>query len=288
MRPIWTGSISFGLVNIPVKLYLAAQSERTSFRMLHKADRAPIQFRRFCSVEEKEVPFEDIGRGYEYEKDQFVLVEDQDLERLDQPSARVIEVQQFVSSDEIASVFLESPYYLEPAKGAERAYALLREALRQSERVGIGRVALREREHLALIHGYGRTLCLTTLRFSGEIRDPAGLAIPPDDMDLPKQQIDLALMLIDQLTAPFAPTAFPDTYAEQVQKMLRDKLAGLPPSAKAPAPTRAQVVDLADVLQQSIDQAKKREKPAAATPADDRGERRAPRQAAARQARKKK
>ncbi|HEY3445062.1 MAG TPA: Ku protein [Myxococcales bacterium] len=287
MRPIWSGSISFGLVNIPVKLYLAAHSDRASFRMLHKADQAPIQFRRFCSAEEKEVPYEEISRGFEFEKGQFVVIEDQDFERIERPSSRIVEVQQFVPREEVAPVFLETPYYLEPTKGAERAYALLREALRRSDRVGIGRVAFREREHLALVHGYGEALCLTTLRFSTEIREASGLAIPPAEMELPEKQLELALMLIDQLAAPFDPNAFPDTQAEQVQKMIQDKLAGMPVPKKAPARLPAQVVDLADVLQQSIDQARQQRQPRGGGAGEERGERRAPRQAAAREARRK-
>ncbi len=282
MRPIWTGAISFGLVNIPVKLYLAASSGRASFRMLHKADEAPIQFRRFCSLEEKEVPYEEITRGYEYERGAFVVVEDEDFERIERPSTRVVEVQQFVPREEVPPVYLDTPYYLEPAKGAERAYALLREGLRRSERVGVGRVALREREHLALVHGYREALCLTTLRFASEIRDVSSLAIPPEDLELPEKQLELALMLIDQLAAPFDPEAFPDTQAEQVQRMIQDKLAGMPVPTKAPAKLPAQVVDLADVLQRSIDEARQRR-----GGAEERGERRAPRQAAARESRKK-
>ncbi|MGC4113418.1 MAG: Ku protein [Myxococcales bacterium] len=294
MRPLWSGSISFGLVNIPVKLYLAAQSERVSFRMLHRSDEAPIQFRRFCSVEEKEVPYQEIARGFEYEKGAFVLIEDQDFERVERPSARVVDVQQFVPRQDVPPVFLETPYYLEPSKGAERAYALLREALRRSDKVGIGRLAFREKEHLALVHGYGDALCLTTLRYATEIREASGLAIPPAELDLPEKQLELALMLIDQLSGPFDPSAFVDTQAEQIQQMIQDKLAGMPVPKKAPARLPAQVVDLADVLQQSIDQAKRQQRPGAGSEAEEakdidsaRGERRAPRQAAAREARRK-
>lgn len=283
MRPIWTGSISFGLVNIPVKLYLAAKSERFSFRMLHQADEAPVQFRRFCSAEEKEIPYEEIVRGYEYEKGAFVVIADEDFDRIERAAARVVDVQQFVGREEIDPVFFETPYYLEPTKGAERAYALLREALRRSDKVGVGRVVLREREYVAAVHLVGNALCLSTMRYASEIRGAESLAIPPEGTELNERQLDLALMLIDQLSAPFDAAAFKDDYHERVAQMIEEKLAGLPAPTKAAARAGpAQVVDLAEVLQRSIDQAK--QKPDKAEP---HGERRAPRQAAARESRRR-
>lgn len=277
MRPIWTGSISFGLVNIPVKLYLAARSERPGFRMLHKPDEGPIQFRRFCSLEEKEVAYEEIVRGFEYEKGAFVVIEDEDFDRIERPSSRVIEVQQFVGRDEIEPIFFETPYYLEPTKGAERAYALMRAALRKSAKVGVGRVAFREREHLAVVHGSGNALCLSTIRYAHDIRSTEGLAIPDESADLPEKQVDLALTLMEQLSAPFDATSFRDDYQEKVEQMIQEKLAGMPAPKRAPARLPAQIVDLADVLQKSIDEAKKK--------GTDRGERRAPQHLAARAAR---
>ncbi|MBI5546290.1 MAG: Ku protein [Deltaproteobacteria bacterium] len=277
MRPIWTGSISFGLVNIPVKLYLAAKSERFSFRMLHRPDEGPIQFRRFCSLEEKEVAYEDIVRGYEYERGRFVVVEDGDFDRIERAASRMVEVQQFVRREEIDPVFFETPYYLEPTKGAEKAYALLREALRRSQKVGIGRVVLREREYVAAVHLVGGALCMSTLRYASELRSAEALGIPSEGGPLPEKQLELALMLIDQLSAPYDPQAFRDDYHERVSQMIQEKLAGLPAPAKAPAAAPAQVVDLAEVLQRSIDEAKQKAQ----------GERRAPRQVAARESRRR-
>jgi DNA end-binding protein Ku len=286
MRPIWGGSISFGLVNIPVKLYLAAKSERVSFRMLHDKDEAPIQFRRFCSLEEAPVQSDEIARGFEFEKGRFVLIEDEDFERIPKAASRTVDIVQFVGREEIDPIFFETPYFLEPARGAERAYALLREALRRSGKVGVARVALREREYVAAVHVVGSTIMMSTLRYADELREPAGLNIPAEGVELQPKQVDLALMLVEQLAAPFDPQAFKDTYREQVAQMIQQKLAGMPLPEKAAAPApMAQVVDLVEVLQRSINQAKQGS--LFEGPLEEKGERRAPSQAAAHTARRK-
>ncbi len=285
MRPIWTGSLSFGLVNIPVKLYLAAQSERIGFRLLHKTDGATIQFRRFCSLEEKEVAYEEVTRGFEYEKGRFVEVTDDDLSRIPRAAARVLDIQQFVGRDEIPALLYETPYFLEPANGAERAYALLREALRRANKVGIARLVLREREYVAAVHLSDSALMLSTLRYAAELRDPSSLGIPAEDAALPEKQLDLALMLIDQLTSPFDLKAYRDDAQESIAKMIQGKLQGQPAPTLPALPPAVQVVDLADVLQRSIDEAS-RKAPAGQTggeaDAPESGTRRAPRAAAAR------
>ena len=286
MRPIWGGSISFGLVNIPVKLYLAAKSERIGFRMLHREDQAPVQFRRFCSAEEREIPYEEIARGFEYEKGRYLLIEDEDFDRIERVAARTVDIQQFVDRDEINPTFFETPYFLEPARGAERAYALLRDALRRANKVGIARVVLKEREYLAAVHVVGSALMMSTLRYAADLREPSGLNIPAEGAELPDKQLDLALMLVEQLAAPFEPEAFRDTYNEQVSAMIQQKLAGVPPPERAEAPgAPAQVVDLVEVLQRSINQAKQRA--GARSEQQETGERRAPAQAVARTARRR-
>jgi DNA end-binding protein Ku len=288
MRPIWAGSISFGLVNIPIKLYLAAHSERFSFRMLHGKDEAPIQFKRFCSLEEQEVPYQEIVRGYEYQKGQYVVVEDQDFERIERAPAKVVDIQQFIDADELNAMFFDTPYYLEPARGAEKAYALLREALRRSGKIGIARVVLKEREYMAAVQPIGDALCMSTLRYANEIRDSNELNIP-GEIDLPEKQIDLALMLVEQLSAEFHPEQYRDDYQAKVAEMIQQKLEGLPAPKKAPAAAPSgQVVDLVEVLQQSISQARGRAPEPEAAEAEE-GARRAPRRPmAARSARARK
>lgn len=284
MRPIWGGSISFGLVNIPVKLYLAAKSERISFRMLHGPDQAPVQFRRFCSLEEREVPYGEIARGWEYEKGRYLVIEDEDLDRIERGAARTVDIQQFVDRDQISPVLFETPYFLEPTRGAERAYVLLREALRRSGKVGIARVLLKERAYLAAVLVNGPALVMSTLRYAAELREPSGLNIPPEQEELPAKQLELALMLVEQLASGFHPENYRDDYQERVEQMIREKLEGLPPPGKGEDERpSAQVVDLVEVLQRSLAEVNQQRASGALS-----GEMRAPRQVAARTTRRRK
>lgn len=271
MRPIWKGSISFGLVNIPVSLYLAAKSERVSFKMLHAEDQGRIHYKRVCEIDGQEVPWDEIVKGYEYAKGRYVPIDDEDLESIDIGLARTVDIVQFVEQAEIDPVFYDKPYFLEPVRGAERAYALLREALVRSGKVGIARVVFREREYLAAVRPRGDVLAMDTMRFAAELRDAGELHLPSGAAtDLPDKQVDLALMLIEQLSAPWDPEAWTDRYQEAVQRMIERKLQGLPmPEVTAPAPT-GEVIDLAEILRRSLEQAGAEEKPPA-------GERRAPR-----------
>lgn len=253
MRPIWKGSISFGLVNIPVSLYLAAKSERVSFKMLHAPDQGRIHYKRVCEVDEQEVPWDEIVKGYEYQRGEYVEINDEDLDGIDIGLSHVVDIVQFVDGVEIDPVFYDKPYYLEPSRGSERAYSLLREALVRSGKVGIARVVFREREYLAAVRPRGEMLGLDTMRFAAEIRDPAELHRPTGAAgDLPEQQMDLAMLLIDQLTAPWQPEAFTDRYQEAVSRMIDRKLQGLPAPTRAAAPRRGEVIDLAEILRQSL------------------------------------
>lgn len=289
MRPTWKGSISFGLVNIPVNLYLAAKSERVSFKMLHAPDQGRIHYRRVCEVDEQEVPWDEIVKGYEYRRGEYVEITDEDLDGIDIGLSQVIDIQQFVDAAEIDPVFYDKPYYVEPGRGAERAYALLREALIRSGKVGIARVVFREREYLAAVRPRGEILALDTMRFATEIRDAGDLHLPSGAAtELPGQQIDLAMMLIDQLAASWDPAAFTDRYQEAVQRMIDRKLQGLPAPARPAARPMGEVVDLAEILRQSLARAQGGGEQPEAEEAPARGERRAPAQArAARTAKEK-
>ncbi|WP_373048468.1 Ku protein [Vulgatibacter sp.] len=257
MRPIWKGSISFGLVNIPVSIYLAARSERVGFKMLHAPDQGRIHYKRVCEVDGEEVPWEEIVKGYEYAKGRYVEITDEDLESIDIGLARTVDIVQFVDQEEIDPVFYDKPYFLEPTKGAERAYALLREALVRSGKVGIARVVFREREYLAAVRPRGEALALDTMRFATELRDQGELHLPAGAAtELPEKQIDLALMLVEQLTAPWDPDKYADRYQEAVQRMIDRKLEGLPLPAAAPAPATGEVIDLAEILRRSLEQAR--------------------------------
>lgn len=277
MRPTWRGSISFGLVNIPVSLYLAAKSERVSFKMLHAPDQGRIHYKRVCEVDGEEVPWDEIVKGYEFRRGEYVEITDEDLDAIDIGLSQVIDIQQFVQSSEIDPVFYDKPYYIEPGRGAERAYALLREALLRSGKVGIARVVFREREYLAAVRPRGEGLALDTMRFASEIRDTGDLHLPAGAAaDVADQQIDLAMMLIDQLSAPWDPEAFTDRYQEAISRMIDRKLEGLPAPARPAARPVGEIVDLAEILRQSLARAQGQGEAGGEEAAPERGERRAP------------
>lgn len=274
MRPIWTGSISFGLVNIPVKVYLAAGSQRISFHLLHAKDMGRLHYQRVCEVDGEVVPWEETIKGYEHAKGRYVPISPEDLDSIDIGLARTVDILQFVDAGSIDPVYFDAPYFLEPVSGAERAYALLREALRRSEKVGIARVVFRDREHLAVVRVRGEAIVLVTLRFAAEIRDEGELSLPEGEAArLPSKQVDLALTLVDQLAGPWKPEEYEDRYHDALKRLIDHKLEGEPLPKPAAAPRKAEVIDLADVLRRSLEAAGKR--PAA-------GARSSPRKAAAR------
>src|SRR5437762_4814073 len=194
MRSLWKGAITFGLVNIPVALYPATTRSDLSFRQLHAKDAAPIAYRRVCTAENVEVPWPEIAKGYEYAKGEFVVMTDEDFKNADVDANQTIDIRDFVPGDAIDFTYFEQPYYLEPTATGAKAYALLREALKRSGRVGIATVVLRQREHLAAVKAAGDEMTLTKMRFAHEIATPSGLDTPAD-AGLDRREIDLALQL---------------------------------------------------------------------------------------------
>ncbi len=252
-RDIWSGMISFGLVNIPVRLYSPTAREQLDLDYLHKTDFAPIHYTKTCSVDGQEVPFKDVVRGYKLGKDSYVIVTDQDLKRASPRKTNSIDISDFVDEMEIDPVYFEKPYYLEPERSAYKSYALLCEALRETEKVGIAKFVLRNREHLAAVRPDGEVLVLEQLRFQNEVRLPRR----PEDMPRPKlsrKELDMAVQLINQLTSEFTPSAYKDTYIEEVRRVIEEKAKGKvrrPKGAeKAPGPTRTP--DLMAKLRASI------------------------------------
>src|SRR5215469_1899904 len=191
MRAIWKGHISFALVTIPISLFSATKRNELSFHYLHKKDLSPVSYKRFCDTEDVEVPWDEITKGYEYEKGQFVEITDEDLDRADIELTKTIQIMEFVQEEEIDPVFFDKPYYLEPQKGGERAYALMRDALAQSRKVGIAKVVLKSREHLAAVKTVGDMMTLQTMRFAHEIVDSGTLNLPKA-ADVSKKEMDLA------------------------------------------------------------------------------------------------
>jgi DNA end-binding protein Ku len=252
-RAIWKGSISFGLVTIPVSLYPSGESaEQIGFRQLHRTDLAPIQYRRVCSAEGTEVPWGEIAKGYEHAKGQFVVVTDEDLAKARVEATQAIDVRDFVPAGEIPWTFFESAYYVEPAKPGFRAYALLREALKESGRVGIGSVVLRQREHLGALAPSGDVLVLAMMKFAQELRSPDELSLPRD-VAVDPRELQLARQLIDSLAADWKPEQYRDSYVDAIRQVIEQKVEGKEITAPERKP-RAKVIDLMEALRRSIDE----------------------------------
>lgn len=262
MRSMWKGSIVFGLVNIPVKLYVATQDQELKFNLLHKKDNSEIKYVRICKQEEKEVPWNEIVKGYEVAKGEYVVFDDKDFEKVDQARTKTIDIQAFVNADEIDSAYYMKPYFLEPEKNGSKAYALLREALQKSKKVGLAKFVLRNREHLGVIKAYEETLVLNQIRYQEELLQPKSLDLPAGKA-APKE-LDLALDLINRLTIEFNPHDYKDTYVEEVKEMIMKKAKGLKIQPKKEPVKRAQVHDLMGLLKASL--SKKEKKSTAATP----------------------
>jgi DNA end-binding protein Ku len=257
MRAIWKGNISFALVSIPISLFSATRRSELSFHYLHKKDMSTVSYKRFCDTENTEVPWEEITRGYEYEKDHYVEITDEDLDKADIELTKTIQIQEFVQETEIDPVYFDKPYYLEPQKGGERAYALMRDALAQSKKVGIAKVVLKSREHLAAVKSVGDMLTLQTMRFSHEIVDAGSLNLPAK-AEISKKEMDLANTLIDSMSDKFDPNRYKDDYYDKVLGIIQMKVAGVSPEVPAlKGPGPAKVVDLMEILKQSLTETKK-------------------------------
>jgi DNA end-binding protein Ku len=263
MRAIWKGSISFGLVNIPIGLYSATRSaNEVKLKMLRASDLSPIRYKRVAEADDLEVPWEEIIKGFEYEKGQFVPISKSDFERVNIKSTQTVDIKEFVSLDEIDPMFFDRPYYLAPEKGGGKAYALLRNALQNSKKVGIAKVVIKTREHLAAVKPLGNALVLELMHFAEQLLDVSELKIP-DQVDLGKKEIAMAESLIEGMTDQWEPEKYKDEYSEALLQVIEEKVAAggkeLPPARKPRPPGK--VVDLVAVLQQSLDEAKARKKP---------------------------
>ena len=250
-RPVWKGAVTFGLVSVPVNLFPATRRQaELSFRLLHKKDKAPVEYKRFCTVEEVEVAWNDIVKGYEYEKGSFVLMTDEDFAKAKTESTETLEIRDFVPLTQINLAHFESPYWLEPTKAGRKAYVLLREALEESGRVGIGTFVMRQREHLAALRPAGHALMVTTLRFVDEIRSAEDLEIPREEK-LARKEIELAKKLVDTLADDWKPEQYKDTYHDALRAAIEQKLEGK--EIEAPAPRKpARVVNLMQALEESL------------------------------------
>ena len=266
MRPLWKGAISFGLVNIPVGLYSATQSGREiKFRMLRDSDLSPIRYKRVAEADGKEVDWGHIVKGYEYEKDNYIVLTAEDFERVDLKSNQVVDIREFVSLSEIDPRFFDEPYFLAPEKGGDKAYALLRDALKQSGKVGIAKVVIRPpREHLAAVKPLNGVLTLELMHFADELRDATDLKISHPATG-PKE-LNMALSLVDGMADKWQPEKYHDEYRDALLKLIEQKIhargKALPARKHAPAGP-GKIVDLASVLQESLNQIQKGRKKSA-------------------------
>ncbi len=260
MRPIWKGSISFGLVTIPVQVLPATSAaEKISFRMLRKHDLSPIKYRRVAEVDDKEVPWEEIVKGYEFEKGKFVVFEEEDFDKVELESVDSIAIQEFVDLAQINPIFFDKPYYIEPLKGGAAAYGLLRDVLADANKVGIAKVAMRGRQHLAALKANGPLLVLELMHFASEIAPAEGVKVP--EAKAGAREKDMARALIDQMSGKWEPERYKDEYATAVMKLIDKKIAAggkeLAGAKKRAVPAATNVVDLVAVLQQSLNQSGK-------------------------------
>jgi DNA end-binding protein Ku len=254
-RAIWSGSISFGLLNVPVKLYSAVARRGISLREIRESDGARIRHRRVAEGTDEEVPYEKIVKAYEIAEDRYIPLAKSELEALAPEKSRAIEVQDFVDLEEIDPIYFDSPYYLGPAAGAERAYSLLAKAMEESGKVAIARFVFRNKEHLAALRPGDGVLTLTTMRFADEVVPPSELddVLPAEKPKIGKREVEMAEQLIDSLTHRFDPAAYRDEYREQLLAMIERKAAGeevVAAPSEEREPTKAP--DLMEALEQSI------------------------------------
>jgi len=253
-RALWKGSISFGLVNIPIELHTAVRNHRPKFRMLHAKDKSPVKFERVCVRDGKPVAWEDLVKGYEYEKGRFVVLTKEDFQAAALSKTRTVDIIDFVKADEIDDRFFETPYYLTPTKGGERAYALLREAIRESGRVGIAKFILRDAQHLAALEVIEDALVLTMMRFADELVDTKPFEFP-STQGIRKPELEMAKALVENLAAEWDPSKYTDEYRDNLMKVIKAKMKGKTFEVEAEAePRDTKVVDLMERLRQSLAQ----------------------------------
>ncbi|MBA3815958.1 MAG: Ku protein [Parachlamydiaceae bacterium] len=255
MRPLWKGSISFGLVHIPVKMYVATHDHDLKFVMLHKKDLSQVRYARMCKVEEKEIPWSEIVKGYEYSAGEYVIIEDEDLKKINLNKSKTIEILHFINEEEIDTIYYSKPYFLEPEKNAGKAYQLLLEAMNKSKKIGIAKFVIHNREHLAVIKPYENTIILNELRYDAELNNTKDLQIPNDIKSSP-QDLSIAIKLIDHLTTPFKAKQYVDTYVEELTDMIEKKAKGKKIHPKGEKVQASKIHDITALLKASLEEPK--------------------------------
>ena len=253
MASIWKGSLTFGLVNIPVELRTAVRSDHISFRLLHEEDLSPVKYERVCQRDGEPVPWNEIVKGYEYEKGKFVVLTDEDFKAAALEGSKTIDILDFVQESEIDPRYFETPYYLTPSKGGEKAYALLREAIRNAGAVGIGKIIIRQSQHLAGIKVVGDALVLEIMRFANELVDVSDYTFPDASL-VREQELKMAEQLVANLAEPFDPERYTDDYRANLMKVIKAKMKGKKVVLREEdeEPADAKVIDLMSRLQASL------------------------------------
>ena len=252
-RALWKGSLSFGLVNIPVELHTAVRDHRPHFRMLHAKDKSPVRFERVCIRDGRPVAWEDLVKGYEYAKGRFVVLTKDDFKAAAVEKTKRVDILDFVEAQEIDDRYFETPYYLVPSQGGDQSYALLREAMRESGRVGIARFILRDAQHLAAVEVIEDALVLSVMRFADELVDVDQFRFPAAKT-LRKPELDMAKMLVNSLAAEWKPEKYADQYRENLMRIIKGKIKGREVELEPIEERRpAEVVDLMERLRKSLE-----------------------------------
>ena len=264
LHTVWKGSISFGLVNIPVKLHAATENKDIKLRQLHKDCHTPISYAKVCEGCKEEVKNEDIVKAYEYSKNKFVILDAEELEKLKKENEdKAVEIIDFVKLEEIDPIYFERSYFMAPDSGGGKAYSLLREALQESGKIGVAKIMIRSKEQLAIVRVYKETLVMETIHFPDEVRSSADVPNIPVDQTVVKKELDTALMLVDQLTTEFEPEKYTDDYRTALMELIEEKKAGndIVTTSEKQTELPSNVTDLMSALQASLDKTKKK-KPA--------------------------
>jgi len=257
MHTMWKGSISFGLVNIPIKLHTATEDKDIKLRTLHNKCHAPIKYEKICSVCEEEVKPEDIVKAYEYTKGKFVVLDQEELEKLRKENEeKAVEIIDFVKIEEIDPVYFDRSYYMSPNEGGGKAYSLLRKALQESQKVGLAKIIIRSKEQLAVIRVYENTLVMETIHYPDEVRKAGDVPNVPSEDKVTQKELDTAILLIDQLTSVFEPEKYTDDYRTALLELIESKRTGKETVTTAAKEVPSNVTDLMAALQASIDRTK--------------------------------
>jgi DNA end-binding protein Ku len=258
MRAIWKGAISFGLVNIPVSLYPATRREQLKFRLLRASDLSPVNYKRVAEADGKEVPWEQIVKGYEHEKGKFVVLRDEDFARVDIEATQTVDITDFVELAEVNPMFFSKPYWMEPQKSGTKAYALLREALEKTEKIGVAKVVIKTRQHLAAVKAQDDLLVLELMHFADELIDTKRMRVA--EVAPGRKELAMAETLIGNMTTKWDPKRYTDDYYDALEKVIEEKIKHPEKKGrKAKAPSKSsKIIDLVAVLQKSLSEQSKK------------------------------